>query len=94
MFRPRTLTLRENAMHKPLHLLLTTLMLSMLGLVAVQAQSTAASSGQIRIGIVQDGLYRIIPSDLIAAGVDLNDIDPRTFAMTSLGQPIALPRYR
>jgi len=77
-------------MRKPLRLLLTILVLSVLGLVAVQSQSTAATSGQIRIGVVQDGLYRITPSDLTTAGVDLNEVDPRTFAMTSLGQPIAI----
>ena len=55
------------------------------------ASARAASGSQrLRIGVVQDGVVRITPDDLRAAGVDPNGVDPRTFAMTSQGQPIAL----
>ena len=30
------------------------------------------------------------PSDLVAAGVDPAAVDPRTFALSSLGQPVAI----
>ncbi|MCS6842915.1 MAG: C25 family cysteine peptidase [Caldilineales bacterium] len=44
----------------------------------------------MRVGVSSDGLVRITPADLSAAGVNLSAVDPRTFAMTSLGQPVAI----
>ncbi len=49
-----------------------------------------AEPQRLRIGVVQDGVVRITPDDLQTAGVDPATIDPRTFAMTSRGQPVAI----
>ena len=54
---------------------------------AALAQS---SSYRLRIGVVQDGIVRITPEDLQNAGVDATTIDPRTFALSSQGQPVAI----
>ena len=51
---------------------------------------TAGTTARLRIGVTADGLVRITPADLSAAGVDPTTVDPRTFAMTSLGQSIAI----
>jgi len=45
---------------------------------------------RLRIGVVQDGIVRITPDDLRNAGIAPDAIDPRTFAMTSQGQPVAI----
>ena len=37
-----------------------------------------------------DGIVQVTPSDLSAAGVDPATVDPRTFAMSSMGQPVAI----
>ena len=45
---------------------------------------------RLRLGVVADGIYRLTPKDLTLAGVDASAFDPRTFALTSLGQPVAI----
>jgi hypothetical protein len=49
-----------------------------------------AAAIRVRVGVTADGLYRLTPADLAAAGVDPATIDPRTFSMASLGSPTAL----
>ncbi len=67
---------------------LTTFLLIVLAFIA--STSTAADSTRLRIGIVKDSIYKITPDDLSAAGVDPTSVDPRSFAMSSLGQPVAI----
>lgn len=45
---------------------------------------------RLRIGVTADGIVRMTPADLQAAGVNVNSVDPRTFSMSSLGQPVAI----
>ncbi|MBM4459899.1 MAG: hypothetical protein FJ011_19410 [Chloroflexi bacterium] len=45
---------------------------------------------RLRIGVVADGIVRLTPADLTTAGIDPATVDPRRFAMTSLGQPVAI----
>ncbi len=52
----------------------------------VRAQETY----RLRIGVTQDGIVRITPSDLESAGIKPVSIDPRTFSLTSQGIPIAI----
>ena len=49
------------------------------------AAAGSAATFHLRIGVVSDGIVRLTPADLAAAGVD-----PRTFALSSLGQPVAI----
>ena len=53
-----------------------------------------ATSARLRIGVTADGLVRVTPAELAAAlagsGVNPATIDPRTFALSSLGQPVAI----
>ncbi len=48
------------------------------------------TTARLRIGVITDGIVRITPADLSAAGIDPATVDPRTFAMSSLGQPVAI----
>jgi hypothetical protein len=57
---------------------------------ALAAQETQATSIRVRIGVTVDGIVRVTPSDLATAGVDPASVDPRTFAMSSMGQPVAI----
>lgn len=45
---------------------------------------------RVRIGVTTDGLTAVTPADLLAAGVDLDTVDPHTFALSSLGEPVAI----
>lgn len=56
---------------------------------ARQAETTAATT-RIRIGALKDGITAVRPADLTAAGINPATLDPRTFAMSSLGQPVAI----
>ena len=58
--------------------------------VALAAQDAQAASVRVRIGVTADGIVQLMPPDLAAAGVDLAAVDPRTFAMSSLAQPVAI----
>jgi hypothetical protein len=57
-----------------------------------QAQPGRAASlpTRVRIGVTTDGIVRVARADLTAAGVDVATVDPRTFALSSLGQPVAM----
>ncbi len=58
---------------------------------SVPAQvARAADVTRVRIGVTQDGLTAVTPADLAAAGVDPATVDPRTFALSSLGEPVAV----
>ena len=65
------------------------------------AQACAASNvalnvatTRLRIGVTADGMVRITPSDVATAltgsGVDPAAVNPQTFALSSLGQPVAI----
>ena len=73
---------------------ITNILLIVLGLFAwavPEAQnSRAASPTRVRIGVTADGIVRVTPAGLTAAGVDVATVDPRTFALSSLGQPVAI----
>lgn len=43
-----------------------------------------------KVEVDQDGVYQITVADLMAAGVDVGSLDPRTFQMHNLGEEIAL----
>ncbi len=45
---------------------------------------------RVRIGVVKDGITVIAPGDLASAGLNPAAMDPRTFAMTSLGKSVAI----
>ena len=79
-------------MKKRLLLSLTIAMMLILGLFLALNHNTASADNiqRLRIGIIQDGIVRISPEDLQNAGVDPTTIDPRTFAMTSQNQPVAI----
>ena len=44
----------------------------------------------VRLGVTADGIVRVTAADLAAAGVDPAAVDPRTFALSSLGQAVAI----
>ena len=71
--------------------LLTLVLLSSALFLALRPEKTQANALlRLRIGVTRDGITRITPADLQAAGVDIAAIDPRTFAMTSQGRPVAI----
>ena len=53
---------------------------------------SAVGAGQpsYKITVDQDGLYRISYAELLAAGMAVDTIDPRTFHLTSRGQDVAV----
>lgn len=55
---------------------------------ALEAPQT--SGVQYKIGVDQDGLYRLTYANLQAAGMDVANLDPTTFHMTSQGQDVAI----
>ena len=57
---------------------------------ALAAQDAQAASVRLRIGVTADGIVRLAPSDLATAGVDPATVDPRTFALSSMDQPVAI----
>lgn len=56
----------------------------------ISADASAATQSALRIRTGTRGLYRLSYGDLLAAGVPLLTTDPATFAMSYLGQPIAI----
>ncbi|MFZ2359012.1 MAG: C25 family cysteine peptidase [Anaerolineae bacterium] len=50
----------------------------------------ASSAGALRIRTSQPGLHRLTYEDLLAAGVPIAATDPTSFAMSYLGQPVAI----
>lgn len=65
-------------------------LLTLACLVATPFPLAATGPIRVRIGIVADGIYRLTPADLAAIGVDVAAVDPRTFALSSLGRPVAI----
>jgi hypothetical protein len=58
---------------------------------SMRLSSTAAQpSGRTKIVIDHDGLYRLTYADLQSAGLEVDNIDPRNFRMTSQDQEVAL----
>lgn len=48
------------------------------------------ATGEFRLSIQADGLYRVTYADLTAAGLDPNSVDPQQFALHNRGEDIAL----
>lgn len=72
-------------------LLSASLMRAAQGNVALAAQGAQPEAVlRLRVGVTSDGIVQIRPADLTAAGVNPASVDPRTFAMSSLGQPVAI----
>lgn len=72
-----------------LFLLLTVLVMAAGGSIRAGAASPDAIS-RLRIGVTRDGITVLTPVDLQAAGINPASVDPRTFAMSSLGAPVAI----
>ncbi|MBN2145763.1 MAG: hypothetical protein JW726_00185 [Anaerolineales bacterium] len=51
---------------------------------------TSISGPRLKIGVEQDGMYKITHQDLVDAGMDPAGIDPRRLRMTSQGLEIAI----
>ncbi len=60
------------------------------GLRTTDYGSPTAATGAVRIRTTQRGLYRLTYDDLLAAGVPLDSVDPRSFFMSSHGQPVQI----
>ncbi len=71
-------------------LLLTFLLPPAMPAHAAPASEPAGLAFRIRIGVLKDGVTVVTPTDLTNAGVDPASVDPRTFAMSSLGKPVAI----
>lgn len=54
------------------------------------ADEPSVLASRIRIGVVKDGITAVTPADLANVGVDPASVNPQTFAMSSLGQPVAI----
>ena len=57
---------------------------------APRVVAAPAANVRLRIGVTADGIVQLTPSDLAGAGVNPASVDPRTFAMSSMGQPVAI----
>jgi hypothetical protein len=75
--------------HRVLRLVLG-LVILVVFMAPAQPRAVAGTTVRVRIGVITDGIVQITAADLAAAGVDPATLDPRTFAMASMGQPIAL----
>lgn len=74
-------------------LAMTLLCLALLAAALTPAQAAAPAQTEpllLRIGVSTDGIVRITPADIAAAGIDPALLDPRTFALSSQDQPAAL----
>ena len=71
-------------------ILLATLFLTGPAGMASRVAAAQTAPIRLRIGVTTDGIVQLTPSDLATAGVDPASVDPRTFAMSSMGQPVAI----
>jgi len=55
-----------------------------------RAQAAADTMPRYKIVVDRDGIYRLTYADLLAAGMEVDTIDPRTFHLTSQGQDVAI----
>lgn len=60
-----------------------------LSAVTVRRSASPSATATFKIVVDRDGLYRLTYNDLVAAGLDPS-VDPRTFALTNQGQPVAI----
>jgi len=54
------------------------------------APAAAATPVRVRIGVLTDGITVVTPDDLVGIDPGLANADPDTFALSSLGQPVAI----
>ena len=70
------------------------LVIALLSPIVPQAAWTSAAAPmavtRLRIGVVADGIVRLTPADLTEEGVNVASVDPRTFALSSQGQGVAI----
>ena len=71
-------------------ILLATLFLTGPAGIAPWVAAEQAAPVRLRIGVTADGIVQLKPIDLMNAGVDPASVDPNTFAMRSMGQPVAI----
>ncbi len=57
---------------------------------ATARRTEAAGPVRVRIGVVKDGITKVTPADLANADPNLAGANPNTFALSSLGQPVAI----
>lgn len=57
---------------------------------AHQTGRAADLTSRLKIAVTRDGVYRLTPADLQAAGWNVAAIDPRTFRLTSQGEDVAI----
>lgn len=57
---------------------------------ARRSVAQASAGPRLKISVDRPGLYRLGHDDLKAAGMDVDAVDPRTFALQSQGSPIAI----
>lgn len=70
--------------------LLIVLLASLLAPQRSALATAPVTAARLRLGVTADGIVRLTPADLAAAGIEPTAVDPRTFALSSLGQPVAL----
>jgi hypothetical protein len=52
--------------------------------------SMLSSEPRYKISVKEDGIYKVSYEELLAAGMDVGNIDPTTFEMTNQGRPAAI----
>ncbi|RIL12628.1 hypothetical protein DCC79_00870 [bacterium] len=57
---------------------------------ARQSIAQAGDGPRLKVSVDRPGLYRLGHDDLEAAGMDVDAVDPRTFALTNRGEPVAI----
>lgn len=63
---------------------------AVLSMTAGDASPGLGMTGALRIRTAGRGLYRLTYDELLAAGVPLDSVDPASFAISYLGQPVAI----
>jgi hypothetical protein len=58
-----------------------------------QLLTETASAERYKITVTEDGIYKLTYEALQTAGMPVNTLDPRTFAMTNQGRPVAIYVY-
>jgi hypothetical protein len=71
-------------------MLLTAFVAAAAGLLPLGSAASPADIARVRIGVRRDGITSLTPADLQSLGINPASVDPRTFALTSLGAPVAI----
>jgi len=57
---------------------------------SIQGQNSPASQLSYKIAVDQDGIYQLTYNDLLDAGVDVDNVDPRIFKLYNQGSEVAI----